>query len=91
MATDLGETIPDAADFLFSYATPMNQVAWMDMDNGSWYVLELCKLLTIYGVYCSLVDMVTRSNGDVAQGYSFRGFKQEPDFNSRLRKDAFFF
>ena len=91
VTTDSGETIPDAADFFFSYATPMNQVAWRDMDNGSWYIAELCKSLTSYGVYSSLVDMVTRTNGDVAQGYSFRGFKQEPDFNSRLRKDVFFF
>ena len=91
MATDSDVTIPDAADFFFSYATPINQVAWRDLDNGSWYVSELCKSLTSYGTFASLLDMVTRTNGEVARGYSYKDFKQEPDFNSRLRKNVFFF
>ncbi len=86
-----GEVIPDAADFFFSYATPLNHVAWRDLDNGSWYVSELCTSLTSYGTFSSLVDMVTRTNGQVAAKYSVRGFKQQPDLTSRLRKDVFFF
>ena len=91
VVTDSGETIPDAADFFFSYATPMNYMAWRDTKNGSWYVSELCMSLTSYGVYSNLVDMVTHTNGEVAKGYSHCGFKQQPEFISRLRKNVFFF
>ena len=85
------QKLPIATDFFFSYDTPINSVALRDLDNGSWYISELCKSLTSYGTFGSLADIVTRTNDKVAHGYSSKGFQQAPDFNSRLRKDVFFF
>ena len=68
-------TIPEVADFFFSYATPINQSARRSCDKGSWYVSELCKYLKRYGIFSSLVDIVTCVNNEVGQGYSDGGFK----------------
>ena len=84
-------TIPEVADFFFSYATPINQSAWRGCNEGSWYVSELCKYLTLHGISGNLLDIVTLVNDEVAQGYSDKGFKQEPEFNSKLGKQVFFF
>ena len=90
MATDSDLSIPVVNHFFFSYATPINHLSWRDTVSGSWFMSELCKSLTSYGTFTSLVDMVTRTNNEVATRYTYVGLKQAPDFHSKLRKYVFF-
>ena len=90
IATNSDVIIPKTANFFFSYATPDNYVAWRHPVNGSWYISELCKSLTSYGMFGSLVDMVTLTNDNVKRGYSKEGFVQVPGFESFLGDKVFF-
>ena len=91
IATNSDVIIPKSANFFFSYATPDNYVSWRHPVDGSWYISELCKSLTSYGTFNSLVDMVTLTNDNVKHVYSYQGFVQSPSFESILGKDVFFF
>ena len=89
--TDSDTKIPDAADFYFGYATPLGHVAWRDLDNGSWYISELCKSLASYAKYANLDDIMKITNRQVGEVYSNVDYKQSPEATTRLRKDVFFF
>jgi len=65
--TDSGESVPIESDFFFGYATPLTYVAFRDMDNGSWYITELCRFLCKHGASASLKDIHTRVNYEVSQ------------------------
>ena len=91
IATNSDVIIPKTANFFFSYATPVNYVSWRHPVNGLWYISELCKSLTSYGTFNSLVDMVTLTNDNVKHVYSYQGFVQAPSFESILGNDFFFF
>lgn len=91
IATDSDYTIPSAADFCFSYATPDYHSALRDPDNGSWYISELCRCLAKHGRCHSLVNILTKVNGNVAYYECGQGLKQSPELTTRLRKDVLFF
>ena len=91
VATDSDFAIPSAEDFFFSYATASGHVAWRDLDNGSWYVSELCRSLGSYARFASLVDMLTITNKKVSTQYANAGYKQATEVTSRLGSDVFFF
>ena len=91
IATDSDSKIPDAADFYFGYATPFGHVAWRDLDNGSWYISELCRSMASYGTHAKLEDIMKITNSEVGGVYSNVEFKQSPEATTRLRKDVFFF
>ena len=82
-------TIPDEADFFFGYATPPGRVAWRDLDHGSWYVSELCRSLCTHATYADLNHMIQEAHERV--GDENVGYKQAPEFTTRLRKDVYFF
>ena len=84
-------TIPDESDFFFGFATPPGRVAWRDLDHGSWYVSELCRSLCTYATYADLNHMIQETHDKVATNYRNEGYKQAPEFTTRLRKDVFFF
>ena len=90
IVTDSGESVPVESDFFFGYATPLTYVAFRDMDNGSWYITELCRYLCTYGASASLKDIHTRVNDEVSQRYQHQGRKQIPEIRSRLRKAVYF-
>lgn len=84
-------SIPDEADFFFGYATPPGRVAWRDLDHGSWYVSELCRSLCTHATYADLNHMITEAHGKVGSTYENVGYKQAPEFTTRLRKVVHFF
>ena len=83
--------IPDEADFFFGYATPPGKVAWRDLDHGSWYVSELCRMLCSDATHVELKDIVTKVQHDVGSKYNNMQYKQAPEHTSRLQKSLFFF
>ena len=83
--------IPDEADFFFGYATPPGRVAWRDLDHGSWYVSELCRSLCTHATYADLNHMIQEAHKNVGVNYENVGYKQAPEFTTRLRKDVHFF
>ena len=88
--TDSDTMIPIAADFFFGYATPMGTVAWRDLDYGSWYVAELCRILCQESLHASLNDMMMEVHRRVGTEYDNIGYKQAPESTSRLNYDVFF-
>ena len=90
VATDSDEKIPIESDFFFGYATPLNYVSFRDMDNGSWYVTELCRVLCKYSTRATLEDMHTRVNNEVSSRYEHDGNKQIPQVRTNLRKAVYF-
>ena len=82
--------IPDSADFFFGFATPSGQVAWRDLDHGSWYISELCRHLCTYCATQSLSDIMIKVHNGVGDRYFHENYKQAPETTHRLRKKVFF-
>ena len=82
--------LPNQADFFFGYATPLGNVAWRDLDHGSWFISELSRILVQHSSHCGLNVMITEVNNKVGE-YKFDKFRQTAEFTSRLRKEVFFF
>lgn len=91
IATDSDTKIPSALDFYFGYATASGHVAWRDLDNGSWYISELCRSLASYSRFASLTDMMTITNQKVGSVYANLEYKQSTEATTRLGRDVFFF
>lgn len=89
--TDDDSKIPSAKDFYFGYATASGHVAWRDLDNGSWYISELCRSLASYARFASLSDMMTITNRRVGSVYANLEYKQSTEATTRLGNDVFFF
>ncbi len=82
--------IPDSADFFFGYATPSGQVAWRDLDHGSWYISELCMQLCTYSATKSLGDIMKKVTNGVGDRYYYKNYKQIPETTERLRWKVLF-
>ena len=91
VASDSDTKIPSALDFYFGYATAGGHVAWRNLDNGSWYISELCRNLASYAGFASLGDVMTITNKRVSTEYVNAGYKQATEVTSRLGNDVFFF
>lgn len=89
--SDSDTKIPSALDFYFGYATASGHVAWRDLDNGSWYISELCRSLASYAKFASLSDMMTITNRRVGTVYANLEYKQSTEATTRLGNDVFFF
>ena len=84
-------TIPQEADFFFGYATPTGNAAYRSKRHGSWYISELCKVLTQHAYTHNLSSMMKKVNYQVSKAYTKEGFKQCPEYVDRLRKEVHFF
>ncbi len=84
-------TIPQEADFFFGYATPTGNAAYRSRRHGSWYISELCKVLTQHAYTHNLSSMMKKVNNQVAKAYTKEGYKQCPEFVDRLRREVHFF
>ena len=84
-------SIPDDADFFFGNATPPGKVAWRDMDHGSWYISEICRVFSSLACYMDLESMVTKVHNEVGTGYKKGNYRQAPEATTRLRKKVYFF
>ena len=82
--------IPRAADFFFGYATPPHYKAFVP-DGGSHYITELCRSLEDHSRYASLNTIMTVTNRAVGDCYISGQHREVAVFNSRARKDIFFF
>ena len=90
VVTDSDEKIPIESDFFFGYATPLNYVSFRDMDNGSWYVTELCRVLCTYSTRTTLGDMHKRVNNEVSSRYRLGSNKQISEVRETLNKAVYF-
>ena len=84
-------TIPQEADFFFGYATPLGNAAYRSRRHGSWYISELCKVLTKLAYTSNLSNMMRKVNDNVCKAFTKEGYKQTAEFVDRLRKEVHFF
>ena len=87
------EVIPIESDFFISYASPDGYAAWSNPVTGSVYVTEVCKVLSRNASHDELHHMMLVVNANLAkQSFSDgkHGYKQAPEFRSRLRKGVYF-
>ena len=84
-------TIPQEADFFFGYATPLGNAAYRSRRHGSWYISELCKVLTSHVYTSNLSTMMRKVNDNICQAFTKEGYKQTAEFVDRLRKGVHFF
>ena len=85
------QTIPQEADFFFGFATPSGSAAYRSRRHGSWYISELCKVLTDRAYTHNLSGMMKKVNDLVSKAYTKEGLKQVPETVDRLRKEVQFF
>ena len=88
--SDTPMVLPNESDFFFGYATTPTMVAWRDLDNGSWYVNELCQTLCEHSSYADLTSMHEIVQRRIAETYEINDFKQTTENNSRLTKKVYF-
>lgn len=84
-------SIPQETDFFFGYATPQGNSAYRSRRHGSWYISELCKVLTQHAYTHNLSSMMKKVNFQVSKAFTKDGHKQAPEFVDRLRKEVDFF
>ena len=88
--SDTPLVLPNESDFFFGYATTPTMVAWRDLDNGSWYINELCQTLCEHYVYADLTSMHEIVQRKIAEVYEINDFKQTTENTSRLTKKVYF-
>ena len=79
-------TIPKETDFFFGYATPLGNAAYQTHCHGSWYISELCKVLTRHAYKSNLSNMMRKVNDNICQAFTKEGYKQTAEFVDRLRE-----
>ena len=87
----IAHTIPQEADFFFGYATPLGNAAYRSRRHGSWYISELCKVMTMQGYTSNLGNMMRKVNDNICKAFTKEGYKQTSEFVDRLRKEVHFF
>lgn len=81
--------VPNEADFIFSYATPSGQACFRDLDCGSWYISELCKVLCRCSSHLHLDDMLKEVHAAVGK-YEYQTYRQVPEVVQRLHHNIYF-
>ncbi|XP_070545591.1 caspase-8-like [Ptychodera flava] len=87
-AVNIGNVIPDQADFLLGYATVPGFVSYRHSTHGSWYVGALVETLEKYGDRLHILDVLTIVNDAVSQE-STSSYVQVPAPQYTLRKRLF--
>ena len=83
--------IKPGKDFLFSYATPPSNVAYRDIEHGSWYISKLCKALCRFGRSSQLSDILMRVHDDVDKMYrKYHIHQQFCVYEASLSKSVYF-
>ncbi|GLV33814.1 Death related ICE-like caspase [Carabus blaptoides fortunei] len=107
VCTDIGKwhkMVPKEADILVAYSTVEGNVS-VRTPTGTWYIQKLCEIITEYGKYEDIVDILTRVNQEIANNKEIRGrdikgipeefenknIKQMPMFLSTLTKKFYFY
>ncbi len=76
---------PEMSDFLIAYTTATGYVSWRSKTEGTWYISELCDLLTTGHKKYDLMTILTQVNNRVASKTTEQGLKQMPAPVSYLR------
>uniref|UniRef100_A0A672QA33 Caspase-3 n=1 Tax=Sinocyclocheilus grahami TaxID=75366 RepID=A0A672QA33_SINGR len=91
------QKIPVEADFLYVYSTAPGYFSWRNVDNGSWFIISLCEMLSKYGRRLEIMQIMTRVNHKVALDFKsssifsrFDGIKQIPCIVYMLTKELHF-
>ncbi|XP_055047261.2 caspase-6-like [Misgurnus anguillicaudatus] len=90
-------TLPAGADFIMCYSVAEGYYSHREVVRGSWYIQDLCEILTRFGSTAEFTELLTLVNRKV----SYRsvgncndrraiGKKQVPCFASMLTKKLFF-
>lgn len=90
---NLGETIPNEADFLIGYATVPGYVSFRSKSQGSWYINTLVKMLDKYVERYDLLSILIKVNEEVSRAIAAMQdgiYKQSPMPMATLRKRIFF-
>ena len=92
--------IPRDSDFFFGYATTPDTKACRNKFTGSWYVIELCKIMEQYYTKFDLHRMVTAVHCKVATKYVYEDtdkktgkeikYKQSPQIVTTLTRPVYF-
>ena len=97
--------LPQESDLFFGYATTENTKACRFTDTGSWYIIELCDILTKYHKEVDLLQMVQYAHLQVAQKDEYvyernerskdgkmitKTYKQSPQMVSTLVRPVYF-
>ncbi|XP_052237643.1 caspase-8-like [Dreissena polymorpha] len=64
---EVGEVLPNEADFLLGYATVPGYVTFRSRNQGTWFICKLCEMLGKYAHREHLIEILTRVNKEVAK------------------------
>ena len=81
---------PDLADFLFSFATIEDFAAMRDLQDGSWYINELVRIIRERARREDLSSILTKVANCVSK-YEYQGQVQVSEQRLTLRKTLYFF
>jgi len=88
-------TLPNEADILIGYSTVPGFVSFRDIDEGSWYITNLCKALDKYAMSDDILSILTRVNREVSkeiyESQARKIHKQIPAPQYTLRKKVVFY
>ncbi|KAF4074725.1 hypothetical protein AMELA_G00242560 [Ameiurus melas] len=87
------QTLPAGADFIMCYSVAEGFYSIRHPVNGSWFVQDLCELLSKYSFELEFTELLTLINRKVSQrsmGNSAIGKKQVPCFASMLTMKLYF-
>lgn len=85
-------SVPVSADFYFCYATVSGDKAYRGECKGSWFVIELCRILCKHATADSFPDGIqTKLNEAVGTKYRKNNYAIQPTGSSQLYKHVHFF
>ncbi|XP_066535522.1 caspase-6-like [Hoplias malabaricus] len=82
-------TLPAGADFLMCYCASEGFTAFRHIEEGTYYIQELCKVLQKQGSTLEFTELLTLVNLKVSR-HSLGNKKQMPCFSSTLTKKLYF-
>ncbi|XP_069680625.1 caspase-3-like [Periplaneta americana] len=82
-------SIPVEADILVAFCTYKGRVALRNIDEGTWYIQELCEELEENGEKLDLLSLFTNVNRRVAVEREYHSLKQMPMIQSTLTRKLY--
>ena len=80
---------PDSSDILVAYSTIYGELAYRDIDNGSWFIQTLLKQISTHAYNEHLMDIMIMVNKKIATS-DLEGKRQMPQQVSTLTKFVYF-
>ncbi|KAI4893322.1 hypothetical protein NFI96_028473 [Prochilodus magdalenae] len=83
-------TLPAGADFLMCYCAAEGFVSFRHIENGTFYIQDLCETLKEQGSTLEFTKLLTLVNFKVSKRTAHVNKKQMPCFTSMLTKELYF-